>query len=287
MSTERPEQQRLLQEAVAREAEAHRMLLDAEDERAREPLREAAELYRRSWEAAGPRSFGRLIGMLKAAVLAGGGSSEAAYARGELGGEADSPAASWALALAALIEGDDGLARDAAAGMREGGDAFARTAEAVEALADRDRDRYAGAVRAIVADFEARDVHLTGVPIADTALVLERIAAERGIAAGLASPLLPSPEDLGTPGSYLTLAEGTPVLASDGEQLGRVEQVLAEPGADVFDGFVLGAGALGGERRFVEGAIVEEIYERGVVLKLNAAQARALPKPRQDTAGEP
>ena len=191
MSPERPEKQRLLQEALAREGDAHRLLLDGEDEAASEALREVAELYRRSWEEAGPRSFGRLIGVVKAGVLAGDGSEEAAYVRGELGEEADSPVAWYALALAFLVEADDERARAAAAGMREGPEPLDRTADAIEALADRDSDRYAAAVRAIVADFEARDQHLTGVPIADTALVLERIAAERDMAADVSSPLLP------------------------------------------------------------------------------------------------
>jgi hypothetical protein len=75
--------------------------------------------------------------------------------------------------------------------MREGSDAFARTADAIQGLARRDRDRYTDALRAIVSDFEARDQYLTGVPIADTALVLERMAGERGIAADVESPLLP------------------------------------------------------------------------------------------------
>jgi hypothetical protein len=149
------------------------------------------DLYRRSWEAAGPRSYGRLIGMLKAAVLAGGGREEASYARGQLA-EADSPAAFYALALADLVAGEEEGARAAAEGMRGGSEAFERTAEAIEALAEGDEPRYAEALRSIVADFEAREQHLTGVPIADTALVLERIAARHGMAAGVSSPLLPA-----------------------------------------------------------------------------------------------
>ena len=39
--------------------------------------------------------------------------------------------------------------------------------------------------------FEARDDHLEDVPIADTVLVLQTLAAERGFAADLDSPLLP------------------------------------------------------------------------------------------------
>lgn len=191
MSRPEPENQRLLRDALAREADAHRALLAGNPERAEEPLREAAELYRRSWEAAGTRSFGRLIGMVKTSVLAGGGVEEAAYVRRELGDEADSPAGWYALALAALVARDDELARTAAERMREGGEAFTRTAEAIDALALGERDRYAAALEAIVRDFEARDKHVTGVAIADTALVLERIAAGRGNAAGVTSSLLP------------------------------------------------------------------------------------------------
>ncbi len=92
------------------------------------------------------------------------------------------------------------------------------------------------------------------------------------------------PEDLGTPGSYISLERRTPVFSSDGEEVGRVEEVLADAGADVFDGLVVATGALGRERRFVEAAQVEEIFERGVVLKLDAAQARGLPH-REDAGG--
>ena len=184
--------QLLLQDALARESEAHRLLLGGEAERAARPLREAAALYRSSWEEAGPRSYGRLIGMLKAAVLGGGGEEEAAYTLEQVGDEPDSPTASYAVALAALVRGDDPLARRAVAGMREDSDAFARTAEAIDAVAAGDGDRYADALGAILADFEGRDEHLTGVAIADTAMVLQRLAECRGIAAQVGSPVLPA-----------------------------------------------------------------------------------------------
>jgi hypothetical protein len=184
--------QLLLEDALAREGEAYRLLIDGDAERAATPLRETAALYRSSWEEAGPRSYGRLIGMLKAAVLGGGGEEEAAYALEQVGDEPDSPAAAYAVALAALVRGDDGLARRAVAGMREGSDAFIRTADAIGAVADGDGDRYAAALGAILSDFEHRDEHLTGVAIADTALVLQRIAERRGIAAEVSSPMLPA-----------------------------------------------------------------------------------------------
>jgi hypothetical protein len=77
--------------------------------------------------------------------------------------------------------------------MRGGSEAFDRTADAIAALAARDEDVYASALRSIVADFAARDAHLTGVAIADTAMVLEALAQPRGMRQGLESPLLPGP----------------------------------------------------------------------------------------------
>jgi hypothetical protein len=184
------EAQVLLQEALHREAQAQRLILSGEAEEASAPLREAADLYRRSWEKAPPRAYGRLAGMLKAAILAGGGAEEAAYVRDQVADD-DSPASAWVLGLAALAAGDVEAARRAAIRMHEGDDAFRRSAEAVDALAAGDEGRYAEAVAAIVRDFESRDEHLTSVPIADTALVLERLAEARGLAARPSSTLLP------------------------------------------------------------------------------------------------
>ncbi len=42
-----------------------------------------------------------------------------------------------------------------------------------------------------MADFEGREQHLTGVPFADTALMFERLAERRGMAAGVRSSMLP------------------------------------------------------------------------------------------------
>jgi hypothetical protein len=183
----------LMTAAIERDAAAHRALFSGDRDGARAEFAQSAELYRRSWEAASPTSYGRLIGMLKSAVLAGGGEDEAAYATRELGeDQSDSPSAAYVRALAALIAGDDEEASRWAARMRGGADAFDRTAEAIDALAERDRDRYRDAVGAIVRDFEERADHLTGVAIADTALMTQELAARRGIAAELQSPVLPS-----------------------------------------------------------------------------------------------
>ena len=91
--------------------------------------------------------------------------------------------------------------------------------------------------------------------------------------------MLGAMEDLGQPSSYLALEKGISVYSSDGKELGRVARVLAAPNIDVFDGFVLDTTVLPGGHRFVDGPEVAEIYERGVVLKIDAAAAESLPAP--------
>jgi hypothetical protein len=86
-------------------------------------------------------------------------------------------------------------------------------------------------------------------------------------------------EDLGAPASYMTLEEGCACYSSDGQHLGKVEHVLADPGLDVFDGIVLDKSVLPGGHRFADASQVESIYERGVVLSVDAAAAESLPEP--------
>jgi hypothetical protein len=187
----RPDHRALLLEAIEIEARAQQALLRGDVAVAREGFQAAADRYRASWEAAPPRSYGRLVGMAKAGVLAGSGGEEAVYVRRALGDACDSPPGCYALAIAALVQGDDHAALDAAAGMRTEDPAFSRTAAAIEALARGDAEGYAAALGGIVADFEERDAHLTGVPFADTAVMLERLARSRGLAARPASRLMP------------------------------------------------------------------------------------------------
>jgi hypothetical protein len=92
--------------------------------------------------------------------------------------------------------------------------------------------------------------------------------------------------DLGAPRSYLTLEPGPPVYGSDGEQIGVVEHVLAVPDEDIFDGIVIKihAGLLKDRRLFADAPLVDEIYERGVVLTVPAAGAESLPEPSENPA---
>jgi hypothetical protein len=90
--------------------------------------------------------------------------------------------------------------------------------------------------------------------------------------------------DLGPPASYLTLSPGAAVYSSDGKRLGDVEHVLAEPEQDIFDGIVFDASPLPGGHRFVDAPDVDEVYEGGVVLKLDADAAGRLHEPSANPA---
>ncbi len=88
-------------------------------------------------------------------------------------------------------------------------------------------------------------------------------------------------DDLGAPLSYLVLEKGVPVYSSDGQRLGRVVRVLSAPEANMFDGIVFDTKAGPGGHRFVDAPEVGQIYERGVVLTIDAAEAETLPKRRR------
>jgi hypothetical protein len=85
--------------------------------------------------------------------------------------------------------------------------------------------------------------------------------------------------DLGDPTSYLELEEGVPVYSSDGADVGSVEHVLADEGADIFDGLVIDTVLGAGGHRFADATLVAGLYERGAVLTLGAAECERLPEP--------
>src|SRR6516165_9635574 len=113
---EAADHRQLMAVAIERDGDGQRAMLAGNRQGAREAFAAAADLYRRSWDAAPPNSYGRLVGMLKSAVLAGGGEAQADYVRSTVSAEDASPTASYARAIAALIADDDDGARQAAAG---------------------------------------------------------------------------------------------------------------------------------------------------------------------------
>ena len=90
--------------------------------------------------------------------------------------------------------------------------------------------------------------------------------------------------DLGEPSSYLTLSKGADCYSCDGEKVGEVEHILAAPDQDIFDGLVLDTSVLPGGHRFVDSEQVEEIFERGVLLKIDRHEAERLPEPSANPA---
>jgi len=178
---------RLLDQALEAEQRAYRLELGGEP--AAPSYVAARDAYLASHERTGPRSWGRLIGALKMAILAGDGIEVVArQALDEVEHDHDpGPSAVYAAALAAVALGR----RPTVGEMLDGGGAFARTGRALAALADGDQPAYESALGEIVADFTARDQHLSGVAVADTAMVLERLAEPRGMAARPSTPLIP------------------------------------------------------------------------------------------------
>jgi hypothetical protein len=155
----------------------------------------SADRYRESYPDAPSGSWGRLIGALKARLLAGdadGAREDAAWALAQEPAEGESPVGRYAAALAALVLGDDETAGELASSLRPDADGFPRpVAEALAALAAHDAEAYARAAEETLRSFETRDEYLEDLPVADTVLVLEALAEARGIPAGPASPLLP------------------------------------------------------------------------------------------------
>jgi hypothetical protein len=153
----------------------------------------SAERYRESWEHAPPASWGRLIGAVKSRILAGDwdrAADDARWALAQSPQDAGSPIAAYAAALASLTLGDDGNAGQLAEELR--GEGFPESvAAALGALAAGDPDAYADAVASVLESFETREAYLEDIPVADTVLVLEALAARRGLAVGPRSALLP------------------------------------------------------------------------------------------------
>ena len=158
-------------------------------------LARAAEEYRTSWEAAPPGSWGRPIAMLRCRLLAGDAAgaradAESALAAGVL--DAPGPIGGYCAALALLVLGRDAEAAPLAGRIEAEGLDPAAVARALGALAGaRDAD-YDVARRAVLSSFEEREAFLEDVAVADTVLVLDALARERGIARErLRSALLP------------------------------------------------------------------------------------------------
>jgi hypothetical protein len=193
---ERDERQRqLTRMGNAAAAAGVSLLMAGRREASAEWLRRAAARYRESWPLAPAESWGRPIGAMKARLLAGdraGAVEDASWTLEAGAATSASPIGLYAAALAYLVRAEDEEARTLAATLRDRGDFPRAVADGLHAIAAGDLGSYEPAVRAVLADSESRDTFLEDVPVADTVLVLQELAARRGLAVSLSSPLLPS-----------------------------------------------------------------------------------------------
>jgi hypothetical protein len=191
------------------------LLMQGNHDEASEWLHRAAETYRESLADAPAGSWGRPIGAMKALVVRAAYAGKAAI--GFVGGVASerrsddwpaaeeaatwtleygaadtgSPIGHYAAALALLILGRDHEAIAHADAIRTRDDFPNDVGDALAFIAAQDLVGYTYAIESVLESFETRDEYLEDIPVADTVLVLQALAARRGLAAELSSPLLP------------------------------------------------------------------------------------------------
>jgi hypothetical protein len=161
---------------------------------AREWLERAAERWRESYPDAPRGSWGRPIGAIKALVLAGdwkGAEDAGRWALAEGAAKAESPIGRYAAALACSVLGDWEQARINADAIRIRDDFPRDVGDALAMIAAEDVVGYVEAVESVLESFETRDAYLEDVPVADTVMVLQAVAARRNMMADLTSELLP------------------------------------------------------------------------------------------------
>lgn len=171
-------------------------LMASRPAQATEWLRLAAERYGESWPDAPPGSWGRPIGAVKALLLAGdreAAERAAAWPLEAGAARSESPIGRYAAVLALLVLGRDDEAAQLAAALRNRDDFPPAVADALFSIAVADREGYALAAERVLESFETRTEYLEEMPVADTVLVFQALAARRDLAADLrASPLLPA-----------------------------------------------------------------------------------------------
>lgn len=150
-------------------------------DRAGEWLQKSAARYRESWDAgAATDAWGRPIGAMKALLIAGAGAEDVARWTLDIGAaQAESPIGRYAASLALLVLGRDEEAALLAESLT--GDFPDDVAAAVGAIARRDTASYTEAVDRVRRAFDERDDFLEDLPVPDTALALDALAARRGL----------------------------------------------------------------------------------------------------------
>lgn len=154
----------------------------------------AAETYRESWPDAPPGSWGRPIGAMKSRLIAGdleGAKEDARWALDSGAATSEGPIGRYAASLAYLVLGDDAEAGELIPSLEGAESIPPAVIRSLAALAAQDAPAYETAIRALVTDFEGRDAYLEDIPVADTVLALQALAARRWIVIELESTVLP------------------------------------------------------------------------------------------------
>jgi hypothetical protein len=86
-------------------------------------------------------------------------------------------------------------------------------------------------------------------------------------------------QDDGDPIHYAAVQRGTPVYASDGQQIGVIDEVVDNYRERILDGFIIEA--TDGGLRFVDAPEVAHTAERAVRLTIDSAVAAQLPPPEK------
>ena len=81
---------------------------------------------------------------------------------------------------------------------------------------------------------------------------------------------------------YLAVERGTPVVSTDGVEVGKVVEVLDNYREGILDGIVLQTSS--GDLRFVDAPEVARTAERAVTLTITAAETEELPPPDHGSA---
>ena len=82
------------------------------------------------------------------------------------------------------------------------------------------------------------------------------------------------------PVAWILIEPGWKVLAADGSQVGEVDEVVGDSGADIFDGLAI-ATSMFGKPRYVPAEQVSEITEGSVRLALTREQVEQLGEYRE------
>jgi hypothetical protein len=169
-------------------------LMAGDTSAAREWFARAVDRYRESYGLAPAGSWGRPIGILKARILGNdwkGAETDARWTLDEGAAETESPIGRYAGTLALLVLGRDDEARLLADELRIRDDFPAPVGDALAFIAAQDPLGYVEAVEAVLQSFEKREEYLEDLPVADTVVVLQALAARRDMTAELSSPLVP------------------------------------------------------------------------------------------------